>query len=402
MPRRTLKQNYTKGGYGMFRNQAAALGASMLAGRIVQSSTGRRIANNLMKLKAKLARARTITKTITKKKPKLEFDNTRLNHTEKKRLSNLSKKRSTIGNALQLIKANTQYVMYKWNGVKSFDDNGYYWLSNKTVGTDRALPCYLFDITSCRNSGPSGTITALPFVQMYSDATGAIFTKLVSGLAADGVTTSTALQLETSSSGNSVGYHPHARDMLKWVSIKMNCWGTRSKSTKYLIQLVRFTEDNLVPTHDNETGISPGVNPERSAFFQSLLKPYVFNPVSTVSALQTKKMKVYKSEQFIIDSTSTTEVDSDPNVKVLRWFVNLNRICNYVERSDHLFTVGDFADQADFVAHTNNQQFSTQQDPRSRIYLMIRATNYALDAADDNNITPSFDLQIGMKHVNFN
>lgn len=400
---RKLKR--TGRGLKQYKSAYPTNGGSSLANAVKMGATvagmsagGRRIANNLMRLKKRLG---SMTRTIVIRKKKQQATHV-VNHSEKSRTTNLAKRRTAVGNALQLVRANAQYTMYKWNGIKNFDDNGYYWLSNFVDGLNRRLPCYLFDLTGCRNSGPTGTITATPFVQMYSDQIGRIYSVVQSGLQADGVSTSSGLQVETSSAGATLGYHPHARDMLKWVSIKMNCWGCKNRSTKFIVQLVQFKEDNLAPSHVTETGLSTTVNDERSALFQHLLKPLIYNPIATTSALHSRKLKVLKTESFIIDSTSTTETDQDPNVKVLKWFVNLNRICNYVENAARIEQVADFADQADFATNTNNQQFGTQTEVRTRIYLMIRASNYGSDAEQTNADTPSFDLQVGMKHVNFN
>lgn len=399
--RKTFKRTGRK--LKQFKNAYPSMGQSFSTAAKVglaaagMTNAGRRIANRLMGLRKK---AQSYTQTLTKNKYKSQVHT--VNHSEKSRVTNLAKRRTATGNALQLVKASAQYTMYKWNGVKEFDNHGYYWLSNFQDGINRRLPCYLFDLTSCRNSGSTGTIVANPFVQMYSDQLGRIYSTLQSGLQSDGSTTSSGLQLEISPTSATVGFHPHARDMLKWVSIKMNLWGCKNRSTKFIIQLVRFTEDNLAPTHASEGGLSSGVNDERSALFQHLLKPLIYNPIATTSALHSRKMKVYKTESFIIDSTSTTETDQDPNVKVLKWFVNMNKICNYVESAQRIDFLADFADQADFATNTNNQQFATQTEVRSRLYLMIRASNYGSDEEQTNADTPSFDLQVGMKHVNFN
>lgn len=383
----------TSGGSGLANAVKFGIGAAGM------TNVGRRIANRLMNLRKT---AQSATQVIRKKK--LQTHGHLQNHTEKSRISNLSRYRTKNQVQNALVRSGLQYSVYKWNGVKDFDNNGFYALNNYTDPTGaRLLPLYMFDLTSCRNTGTGGaTITAAPLLQMYQNAVGGIYFVNRAGLQPDGSTSSNYLQLETSSSTAIAGYHPHARDMLSWASIKMNLWGCKNRSTKFLLQLVQIKEDDLCPSTTTETNTSTAIIPERTAFYQSLIKPFVYNPIATTSAIHSKKLKVLKSETFIIDSISTTEQDQDPNVKCLKWFVRFNKICNYVESSNYLLNQANTCDEADF-AQNSGEQFSTTVTPRQRVYLMIRSTNFGQDAADfDNANTPSFDLQVGLKHQNFN
>lgn len=391
---RGLKQKGLMGAYpSVGSGLAAAVKTGIFAAGV--TNTGRKIANRLMNMRKQ---AQSLTQTIQKKKEKKSANYGLM--TEHSRTIDLSKKLTTVGKLNKYVRSNLQYVIYRWNGIKSFDNNGYYWFSNfTTASVQRALSLYLFDLTSCRNSVSGTTTAANPLVQAYMNPTnGTIYFVPRANINNAGVGTN-QLQLENAPSSTASVYSPNAGDILKWVNIQMNLWGCKNRSTKFLIKIVRFKEADLAPAHD-ETSASG--NDQRTALFQSIIKPYVFNPLAKTSQIHLNKIYTYKSQSYVIDSTMTTETDSDPHVKTVKMYVKLDRSVNYADSSAKLATDVAFADEADFVENTNTQQFRTQTDPQSRLYLMVMASNYVADTEETHADTPSFDLQVQMKHQNFN
>ena len=219
--------------------------------------------------------------------------------------------------ALKMKQAETK-VLYKFQGVKAFDDNGYYWLQNIENGYGRRyLPFYALDLTSCVNvQSGSNIVQSTPLCTAYMEtSTGNINFDQQSGVLPfvnSGSNLSPYWTMEQSS-GSGVNtvlsssittdtiQLPHSKDILKWASINFNLWGAKAKSTKYVAQIVQFKDDALLPYHGT------AVSSRRTSFYQSMLKQYVFNPISTSGVSEFKKyIKVIKSETFNIGPTRSS------------------------------------------------------------------------------------------------
>lgn len=317
--------------------------------------------------------------------------------TERKKTS-LNKYRTTkLTRALKMLQAQRERVIYRWNGVKNFDDNGYYWLSNKVNGTNRDLPLYTYDLTSVINFGSNVTLPSQPLSQMFQNINGDIFFASRNNLGPDGNTTTAELGIEQSPNYlNNSSFAPFNRSYLRWASIKMNLWGCKNRSTKFTIQLVRYNDEDIVPTHISNA------TTKRTSVFQNIIKSKAFNPISTSGAgLYKKDVKILKSETFIIQPTANYEVDTDPHVKTVNWFCRMDKLINYIQNANKLTTPADTADQADYVQNLG-QQNDAYANPKARVYLVIMATNFGLDVADTNADTPSFDLSVRTCHEKFN
>jgi len=304
---------------------------------------------------------------------------------------------------MMLTRANLERLVYRWNGVKAFTGNGYYWMSNKTVdAATRALPLYLFDLTSVNNISAGTAIKAIPMLQLQQDnVAGAMAFAQVQGLAANGATLTSNLVAEVQTAvGTGTGLNlpaPYTKSVLESASIKLNCWGAVSKSTRFQLSIVRFSDQDLVPTHGTYAVDLAAANTKRTDLFQSLIKSLTFNPISTTGGAFNKRMKVIKSMNFTIEPQQTTDSDTDPSVKSVSWTLKLNKLLDFTERSEVIQTIADTNDQADYIEHTG-QVIKAQIKPTSRMYLMIRSTNYGLDATESNVLTPSFDLSIKLNH----
>lgn len=380
--RRTLKQKRTLPYMMATSGRAIATGAGLAYGAVkgYKAKTG---------YKQGKSKSQTMTKTLRKNVSTDQGGYSQ--HTIKNRKTYLSKKISLLKQLNRSAKAQEEKLVYRWNGVKEFNDHGYYWLRHRAIADRRYMPCYAFDLTSCINSDGSTSIIAQPLSQLYTVA-GQIGFEAQNNLSADGITATPNLHLERAPGSSLATVAPHNTSLMKWISLKMNLWGCKNRSTRYLVQIVRFKDEELMPHH-----ITPH-NTNRTALFQSIMKPFVFNPVSTTGSQLRKYMKVLRSETFIIQPTSTTETDQDPHVKTLNWFIRLNRLVDYAVRQNVLTTDADLADQADFIT-TQGPQNDCYPNPTSRLYLMIYASNYGAEETDNNGDTPSFDLSARMCHI---
>lgn len=188
-----------------------------------------------------------------------------------------------------------------------------------------------------------------------------------------------------------------SKSFLKSLSIKMNCWGAKTKAAQYTIQLVKFLDDELVPDHGGYAVDILKQTKKRTDFYQNLIKSLTFNPIAQTGGSYKGRMKVLKSETFTIQPNSLDDSDTDPNVRTVSMYVAMNRIISYQESAVTLSTDVNTSDNASFALN-NEVQFKPQTRPKSRVYLMIRCSNYKLDTLDSNTDTPSFDLMIRSNH----
>lgn len=314
-----------------------------------------------------------------------------------------------------LTKSMLESVILRWNGVKAFSGNGNYWMYNRagiTAGY-RNLPFYMMDLTAVNNMVGATPVaqSSYPLLRMGQVvANGNIVFEAAPGWRGDGTTPVSSFVPEKAPQpagagalGTSADIAPFGRSMIQHASIKANLWGATSKATKYMVQIVRILDDDLVPVHDiSGTAVTFATDPlataKRNDFYQNLIKTWTFNPIATTGGLQAKKYKVLKSQTITIEPNPTTDGDADPQCVVYKQFLKLNKLCKYEETAAFITNDVDTNDQADF-AQNLGAQMTVQQTPKSRIYLVIRATNYGADASESNTVTPSFDLSVRIKHT---
>jgi len=338
-----------------------------------------------------------------------QWSNATIQQTSSKSSSRMGRKTTAAQTALKLTRSQLETVLYRWNGVKSFDSYGNYWLNNRVVTAGRRdLPMYMFDLTSLYANPYAVNVTdrlfAAPFLQMTQEvATGNIAFDPRGHTGPDGVLGSagTSWSIEKTPTDTSalgiIDTPPCSKSFLKSLSIKMNCWGAKTKAAQYTIQLVKFLDDELVPSHAGYAADILLQTKKRNDFYQNLIKTLTFNPIAQTGGSYKGRMKVLKSETFTIQPNSLDDGDTDPNVRTVSMFVAMNRIISYQESAVSLGTDVLTSDNAAF-AQQGVTQFKPQTRPKSRVYLMIRCSNYKLDTLDSNTDTPSFDLMIRSNH----
>ncbi|AYP28779.1 MAG: capsid protein [Cressdnaviricota sp.] len=301
-------------------------------------------------------------------------------------------------------------MIYRWNGVKAFTGNGTFWMQNRVeVAGYRSLPFYAMDLTAVIQQQTSASAVAEPnvMVQLGQASIGGnmVFRRVIGSDAAGNAGSTATWIVEKAPvppGTNTYALGPFGKTMIHHASISANLWGATAKATKYMVQVVRFLDDDLCPTGHEGLGTFaldvPNATARRNDFYQNLIKSWTFNPIATTGGLQASKYKVLKTQTITIEPNPTTDGDADPQCVVYKAFLKLNKICKYEETSQFIGTDVDLNDQADFALNVGSQ-VTTQCNKKQRIYLIIRATNYGSDAGDTNVNTPSFDLSVRVKHT---
>lgn len=336
----------------------------------------------------------------------------------------LSRKTSKLNKLSKVVNQSKQKTIMRWNAVNpTFGDNGYYWFYNADDGqipaARRYLPLYAFDLTRAINLVPSSTSGSVQCpgscVRAYTTTIdGAIGFENTSNVSFSNNNTIGWLQFErypglsqsiinSQESTNNLTLTdttalPQEGDFLKWADCRFNFYGCKKRPTKINVSLVRFLDDDLVPTSED------GANIKRTSVFQNMLKTMVQNPIAVTSSAYRNRVKVLKSETINIEPANTTDEDTSPNVRSVKWFLKLNRFIKYVERQDILGTASSLLDETDFAVNGNRQMTTTTQK-QYRLFLIITSTNFGKDVNAFPNAsvdyTPSFDMTVRLCHENF-
>lgn len=279
---------------------------------------------------------------------------------------------------------------------------GAYWLHNyyKSVGSQQYVPCHIFDLTGKYNlvdNVPTAPVVAynMSFTES-SSTTDQAWNPMVGryGITLP-TTTSTSWFLEN----NATGTAKYALDKayLQNVTVRMMCYGAAQFPTQYSIDLVQFQEDWLTP---GET--SSGIHQkERIAMMEALIKNYLAHPIAKEYRGTKPKMKILKSIRFVLQPKLTIEAvgtgagttyNTIGHHKQVTFTMPINRLISYNWEKQG---VGANMQAPD----TSFQQIAQYKEvalPRSRIFLMVRATN----TVQSSNVTPtcvntpSYDLMI--------
>lgn len=295
------------------------------------------------------------------------------------------------------LRKNAEQTIFRWNGVKVFDDQGYYLMSRdiSNVG-DTMMPLYCYDLTAVANNVAGAQLNGYPFCRaQVTKATGIVNWVLVSNLGSDGVTPTNAISIEKTANVAPLSL-PLEKSVLKWTDVRLNLWGSKNKAVKFTIQLVKLLDEDLDPYEKMAGRVN---DTKHSSFWQSSLKTSTFNPIATTTADNKlrSKLKIIKTFTKIIQPTSSTENDVDPHAFTLKWFMRWNRDLSYREGNAMIQTYNDLSNQADFAFE--NMAHSTQVNPKQRILLLVRATAYTETNNDTGNtVNGSFDLSVRLAH----
>lgn len=175
---------------------------------------------------------------------------------------------------------------------------------------------------------------------------------------------------------------PWSASMLRWISLKLMIYNPLNMPGKYLIELIRFNDDDLHPT-------APATE-FRSAFMDSWVKPFTYNPVASTETLNQKYVTVLKRLVIHMDSKDV-EQTTNTNYKEVNFFVRLNKICRYNWLQDDRFNI-----------RSNDQPLNigdnqTDVHPKQRLYVAMRCLSRR-DSSFNFNVHPSIDFSYKVCH----
>lgn len=303
----------------------------------------------------------------------------------------------------KIIKNTTDELRLVWQKIDRFGNDGTIKMThtNTTLATPTTmdLPLVCVELNSSPNV-IAGTVTNhAPVCFLRKTIANGSYTWVnIQGQTTTGVP-NINWQIERSPGLTSaVTSYPNDCSILKWVQAELELHGMRNYPTKWTIELCKFSE-YVTPNQTPGTAITDGNYCE---FWDNMLKPYTYSPLSQlVPGFKKKQMTILKRYNVDIDPTASFENDANPHIKTFRMFFRMNRKCSY----DWAFTNAAAQPQADFEDVDYKQEDgdnNTQVDPKARIFLLMRATNFQAQtdpaAATDVN-TPMMNMRIRASHL---
>ena len=315
----------------------------------------------------------------------------------------------TFGRVTQrkLNRLNMQKLVYSWRTLGNLAaGKGNLFMSNWYNGTADfcGMPCYAFELNSCINNvnGQISPHSPMMVLTRNTDTPGSNYEWVAQSGYSFTANLNAAWQLERSAHGSTTTMsYPNACSILKWLDVRMDCFGCTANPTKFVIELCQF-DDLVIPSYDKGSG-----DAQYTAFWDQQMRPFIYNPNMSdtgYGGMNRKLKKVLASKTVEINPTSSTENDADPHIESVKFFWKMNRICRYDWKDERLLTenptmVSIVGNGAGIVAQGDNQN---QVHPKARLFLLIRACKFVREASfalQTTATTPSINIQIRACHV---
>jgi len=322
--------------------------------------------------------------------------------------------KKSLANVYKILSASTAKNWYEFNGANALygsAGNGYYLLqaTQSAAGQPLTLPCHIYDLSAVPNV-VRGTTTQPTVGYCYtpSNETNTAYPSF----ATLGYSNSIFLQ-NTQGTTSNVESFPEAEDMHVSTQIKMNIFGALTVPMNVHVYIFKYKKDYLCPDIVNELPSQSSVEAstsylsEAAAFYQSLLKPMLYNPILLQNQTHLKDITILKHDKFHFEPKLNTEATANeggtatlwPHCKTVSYFERFNKKCDY-SWSD----IGSVALTQANATQVDAGQNATTVKPTERLYLMVVAEAFespisgAAQTAFSNQRNASYDIMVRHKH----
>lgn len=297
------------------------------------------------------------------------------------------------------------------------------------TANDRRYPVHLYDVTGCINeTGINATkIDATVGMELcrVQDAA-AHYTyfqyRPIFGQDSNPIAPTRLWTRYLTTDRNSDAY-PGKASILDYMDLKLVFYGPQNAYCKFFVDLVQFQHDSPSPLRltttdqygvDHPTDMIQGIF-EHEDCMEALVKPLIVNPIVDTQPGALKGLKILKSWQFHTNPETTIDKATTGQQKIVKIFHRFNRQCNWNWHNEHDENFANIiATDADVSYKPDLNVNAAHVDPRARVYLMIRATNYTVWEKLTNSSTgegfqynvtadpawdPTYDINIKVKHT---
>lgn len=313
------------------------------------------------------------------------------------------------------------YAIWRFQGVNRLnaltaDTNGqfpgyfplYYFNSNVT-GTNSRLPVHIYNLTTLPSAAVGFVTNTCHELQLTNQIDSDGFYWLAQsgqnpvqeGSTAVGGTTNFWQREAIEYAANDDADKQYIRN--DWFDIRLNLYGSKSQPTVYEISIISFKDDPL-DVENNTNPVPQYLDRDAQAMFRSLVRPMITNPIVPGTDTGWKYVQVHKRWRYVIQPSINTDLDTNPESKVVRLFYRDGRVMNYKSRDNPPFADEEVIQSTSYIADgrgTLPEKRNEQPHYRARRYLLIRAMNTTsvAPASSNRSNTPSYDIMMRKKVV---
>lgn len=312
-------------------------------------------------------------------------------------------RRPTLRNAFRLIKNLSEPLWVRYGGANQYCtvNAGYFKLYNhyNTAGNAHTPPVNFFDLTALFNMNGGSTVNGGPVgTSIYTSGGAMTFEERFGNF----VNNQTNYVMESAPDSTIQLNTPLRDSLLKYVDIRMLCYGTTTCPVRYEISLVKFRDWARSPTWATENTTFPWTLNDATtvSMYQYLTRQFEHNPIESLDPKMREKFTILHTESFTLQSTTSIEGSSTvPHMKRFHHFLKLDKIQKY-----------DWGEQAYNAVNLHNSAIMPQSlgymkpnvHYKDRIFLVVRAqsvyTTGATAPSWDIRYNPSFDLSIRKRY----
>lgn len=323
---------------------------------------------------------------------------------------------------MSLMKASLVPYIDRWGVLTTtYDATGTWNLVNRTTDTNVTFeyPVFLYELNTAATSNTAAV--GSPMMQLKrTTATGNYSFVPVIGSNADATANVYAPYVEyngdvsVANSNAPYGY-------LDWCDIRMTVTGPKKTSSKFKVQLIRFTDQSFQPPCYTTLSATPTTLPtvkngrdqptagddlnEWNNFWQKFVAHLLGNPLNTRSEPVGRKFTVLKTFGCTFQPRSTTDdsiTGGTGDTKLVKWFNRVGKTFTYAQADTQTTSVTTAEEinptEAVTTITTNND---THARPLARMFLLITGyTPVVADGTTDRALTDvgcSFDLLVRRK-----
>lgn len=301
--------------------------------------------------------------------------------------------KKNLANVYKILAANSTKNYYEFFGARGAKSM----YNGATASAGGNVPIHMVDLTACTNVIKGAPVVPpLYYANLLSGAptalsttSGSITVPAVNWAVAGTINALACVNTQAASSF--AEQYPGSNDRLLWSDIRLQLYGTTTVPMTWHIYFVQFKKSHLCPNALSTDGTADEIA-ERSAFWQSMAKPLLYNPILVQDQKHLRDLKILKHDQFHIAPAQTTETLPNPHVKTVKYFERWNKVCNY--------QWGDLA-QVDFSGADGTQvsvaENKTTVEHKQRVYMLIACEAFT-PGNFSNTVNGSYDIMVKNCH----
>ena len=311
--------------------------------------------------------------------------------------------KKNLANVYKILEGQSTKNYYEWYSAKQlYSPRGAIPTQCTSTGTAGGqLPVHVMDVTSVPNI-ITGTITS-PTLYHGALTVGAPQSMTTSS----GSTSVTPVSfgqisndyaysvINSTASTNVAECYPAEKDRLLWSDIRLQLYGALNVPITWHVYFLQFKKPWLAPNFSATTGSVDEIA-ERCAFWMSMTKPLLFNPILVQDQKHLRDVKIIKHDVFTIAPKGTTETVSSvtqfPHIKTVKYFERWNKLCNYAWNDVATVDAGNDNGSQVSLGETRNVL-----EPTQRVYMVVACEAFTNGSFVNTN-NGSYDIMVKNCH----